>query len=142
MAEVKVKKCQVKKAARKAKKIEVPSLVEQAFEVGTVCMLHRVQNERGTGPYGMDSNMDLMWRHCDDTRHPPPQRDQGIDRRINTDEFCGFRSEAQLKEWFTDQEISMMVANGFRIVQVKGLITAVGKKQLLFKKVKVKEEAA
>lgn len=65
--------------------------------------------------------------------HPSPYYDKGIERFIKSDEHCGFDSAAKLLRWFRGF-IPKLLQAGYEIVALQDVeITAVGKRQVLFK---------
>jgi len=96
--------------------------------------IYRIQNCDGVGPY--NSNVDGAWSilsgHRTVNGHPSPHDDIGIKRRPKDEEKCGFLSMEQLRNWFNKQELNQLKKLGFFIAEVKGRITAIGEKQILF----------
>jgi len=96
----------------------------------------RVEDSGGAGPYrltlGSDFRDDLDDRHSGDGVHPCPQNDDGIGRRVRSDEICGFNSIQQVKRWFTRDELTGLYAEGFLLKQIEvQKITAVSECQVL-----------
>lgn len=104
----------------------------------------RIQNDKGIGPYFTSRSIKSMlisnmqdahnaeWSE-DPTTYPPPNMDDGILRNPLITERHGFIHPAQLYNWFSDSEIVMLEENGFHVVQLDVEITAIGKKQVLYK---------
>lgn len=101
-------------------------------------IIYRIEHEEtGIGPYiatGLsDEVSDMGWAHEDDDIHPTPNFDIGIEREIRDGERCGFSSLEQLHNWFTFEELDMLMMEGFGLVEIKdGHITATGENQVLF----------
>ena len=91
----------------------------------------RVQNRQGKGPYAGDLAVCEWLNHGDDD-HPLPLEEPLINRYILPQEHCGFINKKQLQEWFKPHELEYMATQGFYVVKVKGTITAIGQKQILF----------
>ena len=102
--------------------------------IGQVCQVYRVQNKKGDGPYRKGMTRSVLFRHWLSPEHPTPFGDIGICREPGKDELCGFESLEDLHGWVSQDEIEELSKLGFEIVVVRGLVTAVGAKQLLFEK--------
>lgn len=110
--------------------------------------IYRVADKSGLGPY---QNADLCWSvlrshnyGCDPSgkpHHPGPHQDEGIDRRPHENEFCGFATMEDLHSWFSDEELAVLEKNGYSIVTEDGYVTAIGQKQILFKKINIGKAA-
>lgn len=112
-------------------------------------IIFRVQNAEGKGPYSLGGeSWDILEKHNDpdvpDGRktHPAPCDDPGILRWMEKSEYCGFESLEALVEWFSGEELALLEILGFTIVPVRGRITSMGQKQLLFTKHVDKQAAA
>jgi len=96
-------------------------------------IIWRVQNVKGQGPYLGPGRPAMGFDHSLESGHPIPFHDTGIKRFIiEGKEFCGFESREQLEQWFLTKELKKMIKAGYKIVQIKGVITARGEKQVLF----------
>ena len=106
-------------------------------KVGTVQTVYRMQNRKGKGPYVRST---LPWTilaaHNLCEQHPNPFSDHGINRACERNERCGFLSLHYLLNWFNKEEVQALEARGFYITPVLGTVTAVGKYQILFKKLR------
>ena len=99
-----------------------------------MALLYRIQDEEGHGPYRHLFFVDGLLSHHTHPEFPSPQRDSGIRRYIQPNEFCAFASLDSLCQWFTGEELYYLEAAGYQIVPVEGNITARGEKQVLFVK--------
>ncbi len=101
----------------------------------------RIQNEDGYGPYVSRFTLpipeiDIMCnKHAGDayfdsalwpTSFTECTRERGEDYR------CGFINEAQLFNWFSEEEIEMLRRNGYDIVALDKEVTVIGKNQIVF----------
>lgn len=90
------------------------------------------------GPYtSTGRSIDVIYMsdsHDTDEDYPAPCQDAGIDREIYESlERCGFESMAQLKSWFSADELKMLKENNFHIVEIPDArITAFGECQVLY----------
>jgi len=115
-------------------------------------IVYRIQSkqDRTRGAYRTPHQQapcpDVLYRmyaaHMDYERggkHPEPKADIG--RRMESDEYCGFNSAADLLRWFRGF-IPDLLRSGYEIVALRDVtITAIGEKQVLFKwKVEVNDE--
>lgn len=96
----------------------------------------RVQNHTNWGPYSqghIDGDLaEMLDKHNTDNGHPTPYKDKGIDRGMEVDEICGFKDMAQVKAWFTKDELLSLYAAGFKLIRLRvWAITAIGEKQVL-----------
>lgn len=98
-------------------------------------VLYRVQNKEGQGPY-RDRYIvsSILSHHNDDMsgQHPTPCLDPKINRLIKKEEKCAFLSLNDLLKWFTDNELDALGKWGYGITQVIGIVTAIGKHQVLY----------
>jgi hypothetical protein len=97
----------------------------------------RVENDDGFGPYSnratWSETRPILCSHQGDyVNHPTPYTDSEIGRIPEPQESCGFISEEQMRQWFTEDELKKLAELGFQVKQVQGTITAIGKKQVLF----------
>ena len=105
--------------------------------VGTVQTVYRIQNSKGKGPYVRST---LPWTilaaHNLCEQHPNPFSDHGINRECKRYERCGFLSLHYLLNWFSNEEVEELQKRGYWITPMLGTVTAVGKYQILFKKLR------
>jgi len=73
----------------------------------------------------------LFDRHSD---FPTPYRDSLINRPIEEDEFCAFKSIEQLQEWITKDEIKKLSKHNFKVLIIDVSECIVGEYQILYKK--------
>ncbi len=99
----------------------------------SLCMMAlRVQNKDGAGPYA-DSPQELFRQLNTDTAElPTPEYDIGIERFPYNNEYCGFNSQKQLKNWFDNDELELLESYGYYVVELDVTITAYGERQILF----------
>jgi len=110
--------------------------------INGVHVIYRVADDHGLGPY---QNPDLSWgllSSHNDPHHPGPHQDKGIKRRPQDNEFCGFATMEDLHSWFSDDELAELEKHGYSIVKEAGYVTAIGNKQILFKKIDINGEVA
>lgn len=102
--------------------------------VGTWQIVFRVENSKGIGPYhNSDINNGLLSQHSwSNGKHPTPYADFKIGRGPIKRERCAFIDLDQLLAWFSGEELCQLEKLGYTIVPVKGKITAVGNKQVLY----------
>ena len=105
--------------------------------------IYRLENKDGTGPYVAKSRdgehknhpylIQLIERHgSDDIYHPTPRADAGIDRWMEHNEICGFKTFKQFAQWFTRADRVDLYKIGFRLRRTKvRRITAYGDHQIL-----------
>lgn len=106
-------------------------------KVGTVQTVYRMQNKKGRGPYvRSELPYTILMAHNLCPVHPNPYSDHGINRAPKKFERCGFLSLHYLLNWFSKEEVQALEARGFYITPVLGTVTAVGKYQILFKKIR------
>ena len=91
----------------------------------------RVQNKNGVGPY-LTAKWLATKHDADFNLWPTPYRDRTFGRDIKPSERCGFINEAQLHNWFSDDELRQLSNEGFIPVVVEGEITAMSENQILF----------
>jgi len=73
---------------------------------------------------------------ADMDNHPAPIFDDGFGGEgIRRNELSAFRDEEQLCEWFTDEELVLLMDLGFEIVQIPAENIRYGDKQVLFERV-------
>ena len=103
--------------------------------LGTWQVVFRVENKRGVGPYRNAKVVEnIIGHHDSDNEHPTPYHDKGIERGAELGkEKCGFLSLEDLTNWFSSMDLYDLEKEGYTIAPVKGLITAIGQKQVLFK---------
>ncbi len=110
--------------------------------IGTI---FRIEHDNtGRGCYVDSGKQDNDWLkmmvhehgYVSEDVHPCPREDIGIKRHIKRgDEFCGFKDMQQLHEWFTDEELCELELLGYQVVKIEDIeITAIGEKQVLFRK--------
>jgi len=99
--------------------------------------IYRIEDKKGKSCYNFQyaEALDvLIGKEWDKTfsHRPPPQCDQGINRRMWHKEICGFKNVRQTLKWFSASEIRKMRRLGLDIKKVKvQKITAIGKCQIL-----------
>ena len=115
--------------------------------------IFRVQDENGYGPYRPnymllsdiqnDIRNDILYgdllrlKRVEDTEddpHPTPCADKLIQRNCEMHEYFGFIDHEQALNWFPQEILDKLEKIGFFLCEVKGTITAIGEKQVLFKK--------
>lgn len=116
--------------------------------INEVHPVYRVASKYGVGPY---QDAELFWTllqsHSFSTDqngkpdHPGPHQDEGIKRRPHDTEFCGFATMEDLHNWFSDEELEELAKHGYSIVKESGYVTAIGEKQILFKKINIGQAA-
>jgi hypothetical protein len=98
-------------------------------------IVYRVENKNGVGPYDGTSDGSL-WQTRDhvEPSHPGP-KDDGIDFERGED-YCGFASFEQLRDWFESEELVMLRKLGFRVrrISVPRSRVKFGKKQVVFRR--------
>jgi hypothetical protein len=94
----------------------------------------RVEDKDGKGPYtSYSEQLSFYDNHNDFDTYPLPEYETGIERCITFGvEKCGFLTMEQLHNWFNEEELQEMEELGLTIKTVRGTITAVGEKQVLF----------
>lgn len=101
----------------------------------------RVENEYGEGPYHSSEGLRTMkqWQerpHTPENGCPGPYEDgfteKAIDMMIRRKVSCGFRSERQLKDWFTPFELTMLATFGFKPKKVLAKKVFLGRHQIMF----------
>lgn len=97
-----------------------------------MAIVFRVENSEGIGPYRQNDNLDII-DNMANYNQPIPYRDNGIERDPLSDELCGFISEVQAYDWFSNYQLSLLKERGYTLkkLEVKE-ITAIGEKQCLF----------
>ena len=105
----------------------------------TITKFLRVQRPDGDGPYQcayIDKSKEVqkMHEHHNDLLqwYPSPVTDKGIRRFPQKEERCGFLDMEQLNAWFDEDELKILKADGFRVVEIEGILTAKGACQVLF----------
>ncbi|HDY89156.1 MAG TPA: hypothetical protein ENH82_13705 [bacterium] len=103
----------------------------------TVFRIEHPETKRGPymNAWGRDDAVEQMVdRHnLECVVHPGPHNDNGIERHIENEEFCGFSGLWQLCKWFSGVEILMLDSFGYEITVIEDVtITATGEKQVLF----------
>lgn len=93
--------------------------------------LFRIQNNKGKGPY-IGARIPFNFAHGKGNGHPIPGDDVGIKRMVLPEEACAFSSIDQLMNWFNGAELRKMQLLGYVITPIKGVVTAIGEKQVLF----------
>lgn len=97
--------------------------------------IYRVEDENGEGCYSCHlEDLEKMYnRHTfNGINYPRPQEDIGIQRTTKEFEICGFKDMEQALSWFTEEDLKLLNACGFKLKKVAVLlITAVGEKQVL-----------
>ena len=95
----------------------------------------RVENEDKCGCYSIhDIELEDMYiKHSIDyEKYPRPKEDIGINRDINSDEICGFKTQEQALNWFDEEDLKLLSELGFTLKKVYvDKITAIGEKQVL-----------
>jgi hypothetical protein len=84
----------------------------------------------------MEAYQEMYSRHCSDTiRHPNPSYDAGLEGEFwGRANLFGFRDAEQLCEWFSDEELVMLMDLGFQIVEVPAIDIRYGDKQVIFRR--------
>ena len=93
--------------------------------------IFRVQDKNGFGPY-LTTEWLAAKHNADFSLWPPPHLNYDFGRSIKSFEKCGFINEAQLHNWFSDDELKQLSNKGFMPVVVEGKITAMSENQVLF----------
>ena len=114
--------------------------------INGVHVIYRVADKDGIGPYQSELAWSLLGSHngCDqdgNRHHPGPHQDEGIKRRPHDSEFCGFATMDDLHNWFSDDELAELAKHGYSIVKESGFVTAIGQKQILFRKIDIGQVA-
>ena len=92
--------------------------------------IFRVENKHGGGCY-TSGHFDEDFEH-NNSEHPSPFNDIGIERPICREEICGFIDMKQVYNWFTQDELYIMEKDGYFLKEVEvEKITAIGQMQIL-----------
>lgn len=101
-------------------------------------LVYRVEDSEGRGPYRKRAGYVHEWSKDEnghnDYNHPSPYQD-GLPGMWDMESYiCGFKSKAQLKAWFSEEELSNLEALGFSIktFEVPKSDVKVGGKQVIF----------
>ena len=97
--------------------------------------IYRVEDELGQGCYSAHlPELERMYENhaYNFPNYPRPQEDIGIKRIAEEKEVCGFKDIEQALCWFTEADLSLLNAYGFKLKKVEvEAITAIGEKQVL-----------
>lgn len=105
-------------------------------------MFYRIENENKEGPYNYGSD----WQERDHNHSeisPTPCKDKykkGVGYDGMCGKICGFKSIKQLEQWFCDQELNNLEAQGFHIILVEGENATIFERQVIFDR--IEENAA
>lgn len=98
--------------------------------------VYRVQNADSYGPYhGNCLGCGNMYKkHADHTLWPPPHRDASTVScpPKNVKERHGFINEAQLYNWFSEEEFRIFADNGYHVVVLNVEVLVIMANQVLF----------
>lgn len=111
-------------------------------------IIYRLEDLEGKGPYsGKISAIEKMLEKHDDNSDYPPiafdipvcwQRDFADKLRtdLDFDLNCAFKSKEQLLNWFTPEDIKMLIKHGYRIrrYRVNFYLDSMSDKQIFFNK--------
>lgn len=79
-----------------------------------------------------ESKFKLLYRrHLD---FPTPSRDSKIDRDIETEEFCAFKSIEQVQQWITKDEIIALTKLDFKVLMLDVSECIEGEYQIIYEK--------
>jgi len=97
--------------------------------------IYRVEDELGQGCYSAHlPELETMYEihSFNGVNYPRPQEDIGIQRKAEEKEVCGFKDIEQALCWFTEADLSLLNAYGFKLKKVEvDMITEIGEKQVL-----------
>lgn len=92
----------------------------------------RVENNKGEGCYWGQPTAPILERHDNPITHPTPMQDEKINRPPKQNEISGFISKQQALNWFSEVELMLLLAFGFRLKEIEVTkITVRGQKQIL-----------
>lgn len=105
----------------------------------------RIEHADGYGIFrSQNVNGDYRWNVFDDvstrqlvSRHDNFPTPWSEGRSINTNEFCGFKTLDQIKEWFTSEELRYIMGRDFKIYLLKVSQCFVGNCQVVFEKERI-----
>ena len=104
----------------------------------------RIQNEDGYGPYTCLFNFDFVKELKDmynkhsvnntsnSFRDLWPTAYADCQEGWLKDHRCGFINEAQLFNWFSEEELKMLKSHGFDLVILDKEVVSIGKNQIVF----------
>ncbi|KKL68192.1 hypothetical protein LCGC14_2127440 [marine sediment metagenome] len=102
-----------------------------------VYKVYRIEHqESGDGPYRHFPQeyevLDVLELHLSNIRRWPGPKDDGLAGQVDYDELYGFKSIAQLEEWFDEGTLEVLYEHGFVLREYETDHIEYGRKQVLF----------
>ncbi len=102
-----------------------------------MCKVYRIEHrESGDGPYRHFPQeyevLDVLELHQHNKSRWPGPKDDGLAGPADDDELYGFKSMAQLEEWFDEGTLDVLREHGFVLKEYETDQVEYGNKQVLF----------